>query len=353
MNVLLVGCCKNVANNINIIKKNFYDLSKYVNICKGVYYENNSDDNTAELLNLWQKNDNNIFCICEKYTDEELLNMCKAITWDNKPCRIEIIAMARNKILNEIEKELYNNISHVIMYDMDHKNLLPINKIVELLFNNINDYDAIICNGTDQDGDIYDTYSYRDYNYPYGPEIIGEDFGYFDILKQLEFKNKNGLVPVISAFNGLCIFKKSSIKNIRYSAHPSNELNNFYKNIIYNNDIFQKNKMDIIKFEEYINNNYNIKLLKPLHEIYDNIDITKSNIIKIHEGSLLGSHLFEKNGIFYKNCSGYNYPIVCEHVIFFLEMRAKGFNKIYIDKNFIWSSIWYDRLKYLSSIVPE
>jgi hypothetical protein len=103
--------------------------------------------------------------------------------------------------------------------------------------------------------------------------------------------------------------------------------------------------MDVIKFVEYVNNYHNIEILKSIDEIYDNIDKTKSNVIKIHEGTLLGSYLFEKNGIFYKNCSGYNYPIVCEHVIFFLEMRAKGFNKIYIDKNFIWSSIWYDSVK--------
>jgi hypothetical protein len=349
MNVLLVGCCKNIADNIDIIKKNFYNLSKYVNICKGVYYENNSHDNTADLLKLWEKNDSNIVCICEKYTDKELLNMCKAITWDNKPCRIEIIAMARNKILNEIEKKDYDNINYVIMYDMDHKNLLPINKIVEILYNN-KDFDALICNGTDQKGAIYDTYSYRDHNYPYGPEILGNDFGYFDILKQLEFQNKKGLVPVLSAFNGLCIFKKSSIKNIRYSAHPSNELNNLYKNFLCNDNVFQKNKTDVLKFEEYMNSNCNIKLLKSLNDIYDSIDRNKIKIVTHNEGTLLGSYLFEKeDGIFYKNCSGYNYPIVCEHVTFFLEMREKGFDKIYLDTNFIWSSVWYDGIKELDS----
>jgi len=50
MNVLLIGCCINIENNIEIIKQDFYDLSKQLNKCYGVFYENNSTDNTVKYL---------------------------------------------------------------------------------------------------------------------------------------------------------------------------------------------------------------------------------------------------------------------------------------------------------------
>lgn len=344
MNILLVGCCKNIEDNIDIIKKSFYNLSDKINICKGIFYENNSTDNTATLLKNWEQNESNIKLITDFFTDDELLNMCKARTCDNKPCRVEIISMARNKILNEIEKDNYNNIEYVIMFDMDHKSILPIDKILNVLNKNY-DFDALICKGTDQYNDMYDTYAYRDLKYPFGAEILDDDAGFFDILKQIEVRNKSGLIPVLSAFNGMCIYKKSSIKNIRFSAYPSKALDNIYKKFIYNPISFEKNKLDTLNLEKDLCNKYNIKLTKTLSEIYNKID--KNNLCKkTHfEGALQGVYLFGTDGIFYKNCSGYNFPIVCEHVIFFLEMREKGFDKIYMCSELEWSSIWYDFVK--------
>lgn len=341
MKILLTGCCKNIENNIDVVKKSFYELSKNIEKCKCVFYENNSEDNTPILLKKWQDEDSNVKCIIEKYTNEELLNMCKAVTWDNKPCRVEIISMARNKILNEIENDLYNEFDYVIMFDLDHKNVLPVDKILNVLNKNI-DFDALICKGTDQNGDMYDTYAYRDYKYPLGAEIVGDDTGYFDILKQIEVRNKTNLIPVLSSFNGMAILKKSSIKNIRYSAYPSSALNKIYKNIKENPSSFEKYKKETLLLENQLTIKYNLRLTKSLLEIYSILDKDKSEIKTHNEGRLQGVYLYGTDGIFYQNCSGFNYPIVCEHVIFFLEMREKGFDKIFLCPELEWSSVWYD-----------
>ena len=351
MNILLVGCCKNIEFNIEIIKKNFYNLSEKINICKGVFYENNSTDNTSFILKNWEHNESNIKVISEYYSETELLNMCKASTYNNKPCRIEIISMARNKILEEIEKDIYNDIDFVIMYDMDHKILLPIENIINVLNKNYN-FDALICKGNDQCGDIYDTYSYKDHTFLYGSEILGEDSGYLDILKQINYRNKEGLIPVLSAFNGMCIYKKSSIKNIRYTPYPSKALDKIYRESLSNIYFFNKTKEEILNIEKDLYDKYGIKLLKSVSDIYKNFEknnsstnIINTDVVKHINGSLQGVYLFGDDGIFYKNCNGYNYPIVCEHIIFHLEMREKGYGNIYICNELEWSSIWYDGLK--------
>ena len=339
MNILLVGCCKNIEDNIETVKHSFKQLSEKVAICKGVFYENNSSDKTAQLLKDWEQSETNIKVITEFYTDDELLNMCRARTFDNKPCRVEIISMARNKIIEEIEKDDYNNIDYVIMFDMDHKSVLPIDNIMNIL-NKKYDFDALICKGTDRNNDMYDTYAYRDFKYPLGSEFLGDDFGCFDILKKLEVRNKKELLPVISGFNGLCIYKKTSIKNIRFSAYPSKALDDMYRKIIFNPESFKEKKQETLNFEKELNSIYNFKLIKPLTEIYKKIDKNLISNTTHNDGRLQGIYLFGTDGIFYTNCSGYNYPIVCEHVIFCVEMRSKGFDKIYLCPELEWSSIW-------------
>jgi len=341
MNVLLIGCCINIENNIEIIKQDFYDLSKQLNKCYGVFYENNSTDNTVKYLKEWEKTENRIKIISEHFTEDELLNMCKARSYENKPCRMEIISMARNKLLIEIEKEYYDDFEYVIMFDMDHTKLLPIDSIINVL-NKKYDFDALICKGTNLYNDMYDTFAYRDIKYPFGAELLGSDFDFFDLLKKLEIRNKTELIPVLSAFNGMCIFKKTSIKNIRYSAHPSRILDNIYRSFIYNENNFEKIKQQTLNIERQLFEHYNLQFKKSFSEIYEKI--SKDNIhnnAKNIDGAVQGLYLYGKeNGIFYKNCTDFNYPVLCEHVIFFLELRAKGLDKIYICPELEWSGIW-------------
>ena len=43
--------------------------------------------------------------------------------------------------------------------------------------------------------------------------------------------------------------------------------------------------------------------------------------------------------IFYFNNSGYNFPVVCEHVPFFANMRARGRRRIYLCTDLVWNWI--------------
>jgi hypothetical protein len=60
-------------------------------------------------------------------------------------------------------------------------------------------------------------------------------------------------------------------------------------------------------------------------------------------GASVGMYLFSKDekdqGIFYFHNSGYNFPVVCEHVPFFAGMRAQNRRRIYLCTDLVWNWI--------------
>jgi hypothetical protein len=94
---------------------------------------------------------------------------------------------------------------------------------------------------------------------------------------------------VISAFGGIAIYKAEAIKGCSYSADVTEEL----------------------------------------HEYYTNLPIVDSKPQTHYNGCGLGLYLKDSK-IFYKNNSGYNYPVCAEHVNFNLAIRKKGFTKMFI-----------------------
>jgi hypothetical protein len=63
-------------------------------------------------------------------------------------------------------------------------------------------------------------------------------------------------------------------------------------------------------------------------------------------GASVGMYLFPKDkgkdndkGIFYFHNSGYNFPVVCEHVPFFAAMRANNHRRIYLCTDLVWNWI--------------
>jgi hypothetical protein len=51
------------------------------------------------------------------------------------------------------------------------------------------------------------------------------------------------------------------------------------------------------------------------------------------------NHDAEDKGIFYFHNSGYNFPVVCEHVPFFAGMRARNYRRIYLCTDLVWNWI--------------
>ena len=361
--IIVCGVCKNVANTLPVIRAAFEDLVAKAGVpCWAVFYENNSDDGTdAELMKWASEAPHQVQVQCDKFTREEELSRGAARTYDNKPCRMEQIAHARNKLLDMLFGELPGNQGakhcapnpsslsvaggaggkaprYVVMIDMDNPVPFPVNNILRCIARDPDGFDALVCNGLNPMGYMYDTYAYRDAQFPFGPELMREAFwsGHHQYYMQTAMHNKTMFcnrmiqqnpallpyIPIASGFNGLCIFRREALKGgmrppydplshqppIRYSAVPTPEMNAEYK------------------------------LLNCIPPLSQN---AKTHV----DGASVGMHLFPKDnhandkGIFYFHNSGYNFPVVCEHVPFFAAMRANNRRRIYLCTDLVWNWI--------------
>ena len=328
--IIVCGVCKNVVNTLPVIRAAFEELvAKSGMSCWAVFYENDSTDGTPDELSKWaEEMPNQVQVVCEKFTPEKELARGVARTFDNKPCRMEQIAYARNRLLGIMESDTgpRSNAKYVIMMDMDNPVPFPVNAILRCIARDPDGFDALVCNGLNPMGYMYDFYAYRDAQFPFGPEIIREAFwsGQHQHQVQTAMHNKTMFcnrimqknpallpyIPIVSGFNGLCIFRKEAIKGARYSATPTPEMNAEYK------------------------------LLNCIPPLAKN---AKTHV----DGATVGMYMFPKDnhdhandkGIFYFHNSGYNFPVVCEHVPFFAAMRANNHRRIYLCTDLVWNWI--------------
>ena len=379
--IILCGVCKNVANTLPVIRAAFEELVSKAGVpCWAIFYENNSDDGTdTELMKWASEAPHQVMVQCDKFTKEEELSRCVARTYDNKPCRMEQIAFARNKLLDMLEggcaSPLTPSLSiapsiapsivpsiapsgeptaqtrpvggvggaccpparYVVMIDMDNPVPFPVNAVLNCIARDPDGFDALVCNGLNPMGYMYDFYAYRDAQFPFGPEIMREAFwsGQHQYYVQIAMHNKTMFynrqmkhnpallpyIPIASGFNGLCIFRREALmggmrppydplgdqplKPLRYSAVPTPEMNAEYQAM---------------------------SCIPPL-----------AKNAKTHvDGASTGMHLFPNDndkGIFYFHNSGYNFPVVCEHVPFFAAMRARNYRRIYLCTDLVWNWI--------------
>ena len=371
--IILCGVCKNVASTLPVIRAAFEELVAKSGVpCKAVFYENNSEDGTdAELMKWASAAPDQVIVQCERFTREEELSRCVARTYDNRPCRMEQIAHARNKLLDMLpgnqgsyrgakptgttapptgppEREagsmgkcdeggVWGTVGslprYVVMIDTDNPVPFPVNAILRCIARDPDGFDALVCNGLNPMGYMYDTYAYRDAQCPFGPEIMRDVFwsGHHQYYMQTAVHNQTlffkrqiqqnparlPYIPITSGFNGLCIFRWDAIMGgmrppydpldppLRYSAVPTAELNAEYE-ALYSIPPFSNTMVN---------------------------------------GASVGIHLFPKddkdsrkdNGIFYFHNSGYNFPVVCEHVPFFAAMRARNCRRIYLCTDLLWN----------------
>ena len=293
MKVVLGGIVKNIGPSIQVIQRFFQELKEKIPILEICLYENNSTDSTKDFLEEIQKSFEWIQVKSEDIPNSFFLNKGNARTWDNKPCRIEMIAYARNQLLKMIESKNLIREDFFILMDLDMKMPPDVGVIEFVLQNYPIEVDALFSNGIHHDGRYYDGYALRTIDYPFGPEILGEHFWskeHMDIiLKTIPIDSS--LVPVISAFGGIAIYRGNVFQGCEYSADITDEL----------------------------------------HEFYSQQVLPKSNEKPVthNEGILLGCYLKDSK-IFYKNNSGYNYPVATEHVNFHLAVRKKGFTNMFI-----------------------
>lgn len=289
MKTVLGGIVRNIEKNSVQIYKFLSLLKSEIPNLEVCLYENNSSDSTKEILNSIQNEF--IEVQCKDYDESFFLNSFPGRTYTNEGCRIHKIAFARNQLLKMIEKKHLGVGDFVIIMDLDISILPEVKIIKHIIYNFPNETDVLFANGIQHNGHYYDGYEFRSDELPYGPEILGETFWSDAHMGKIQKKYsiEDGLIPVISAFGGIAVYRANAIEGCSYSADVTNTL----------------------------------------HEFYSSLPIVDPNPKTHIDGCSLGIYLKDKK-IFYKNNSGYNYPVAAEHVNFHLEIRAKGFKNMFI-----------------------
>jgi hypothetical protein len=283
-NVIVCGVVKNGDRTIGPNVAYCVKMSELFTKCKIIIYENNSTDSTKEVLN--QIKHPNVLVISENINADDIKRNSKIwaytkVTGSDHPCRIEQIANARNKVLDEINKPDYDEYRYVVWVDLDSAGW-NINGIIDSFVNKYA-WDIVYANGKDRNRKYYDLYAYRGENQPFGPEIIGEHF--WNNLPNIQFNDH--YVPVFSAFGGLGIYKKEIFKTIRYDCIVNDEVKRFYRNFLQDKEVH--------------------------------------GIVCSEDAKFPGGQTDEVTNIFWKNNSGYDNMVVCEHVCFNLAAINAGY----------------------------
>ena len=297
-NAIICGVIKNSVDklvaNMNLAIK----TGEQFNMYKIVIYENNSTDGTKDLLKKYETNQN-IKIISEDIDPERIKETSriwsyKEVTGSDHPCRIEQIANARNRVIDEIVKPEYDNFTHVIWIDLDSSGWL-IEGIGDS-FAQSAPWDVIYANGINPNHTYYDMYAFRGLEHLcFGPEIVGEHF-WNNLKSNLNFLNEPALIPVCSAFGGIGIFKKEIFQKHRYDCIVNPAVKTFYKSIISKSEIYK--------------------------ELIENPDT------KFPNG-------YMEENIFWKSNSGYDKPVVCEHVCLNLDLYNNGY-KMFINPKMVY-----------------
>ena len=308
MNVIICGVVKNAGpqlkNNIDLAIQLGLKCDSY----KIVIYENNSTDNvTKTILSTYMK-DPHCKIIMEDIPYDVIKKESKiwaytAVTGSDHPCRIEQIANARNKLIEEIKQEAYAEFNYVVMIDFDAKFFL-IDGILSSLELVKKDRKNVIYANSPEYYDYYALRSSHSVFNLFGPELAGEHFWKTMNMFRLQVKHSDCLLSVYSAFNGIGVYDKEAFTKHTFSAFITPTVKDVYRTLALQHPVlYEQNKEHI-----------------------------QSECSKFKGGELDTGN----DGIFYwKNNSGYDKPVICEHVALNFALINDGYT-LYINPKMLY-----------------
>ncbi|BDC34788.1 hypothetical protein Noda2021_07460 [Candidatus Dependentiae bacterium Noda2021] len=295
--VLILGVGKNIAHCLTTMIAKIETLGNCFSDYRVFIYENNSTDATADILEQWTLNNAKVTVISEYVSGDELHKRTQGHALrDQAPCRMELIAYARNQVLMQAMDSAYDDYSLVVMTDLDFQRGWQVDDIIASL--NVTDqWDGIAANGLNGDHYHYDRYAFRDDQFPLGPELIGEEFWRIRLEQPIYFLPGTPLRKVYSAFGGVAIYKRESLRDCYYTGFVTQDL-------------------------EWL-----------MQEIINNKMSTDHQFYQCYRNAI-GNRPAPLPIIFIPNC-GYDSPVVCEHSTLHASMIKKGHDKLFVNPNLI------------------
>jgi len=312
--VLICGVCKNVEPAVPNTIRSAEELGKQFADYHVIIYENNSKDRTKELFQKWASNNPHVTFISEKLSKEQLA----AASNMKLVKRTEVIAYARNRVLDIAMQDAYKDYKYVVWADLDFLHPWDIEHIVETIDQPEQDWDAVLANGG------YDYFALRDEEFPIGFELLGMSWwNRLDELRSRFSLDKQGpWRKVYSAFDGFGIYKRESIKGCRYWGVVTRDLEEVTVSILEK----ARQKKDVLFLNEYERLLSAARIVTLAEErISDRPSYPKEIGLKLQNSLGTGK-------VVWFSCTRKEtLPWTCEHVPFHASMIVRGHDKIFIN----------------------
>jgi hypothetical protein len=331
--VLICGVCRDIASDglptsIEIVEH----IGTLFDDYRVIMYENNSGDNTPGVLKQWEERNPKVLVKSEHLSDEGLAKIIINRNPNGQFFRPELIARARNSVLDIALSPQYEEFPYVIWMDMDFKIFPKFEGIIEV-FESPREWDAVFAYGIAAPSSAHwDWYAFRDADSPIGPELMGMQW--YREPKTFALSQHSDWYPVYSAFGGCGIYKKSSILGCRYSAIVTEDLEKVAKVII--DQGTSSSHPHILHYHRELASVSRLVQIDPPPA--DFLSYEDPNIgILIHGGP--------SPVVWRMNTFVYRYPSTCEHVPFHASMIANGHDKLFINPRLLFIYGVYPRRK--------
>lgn len=310
--VLILGIGKNIEGSLSNTISSIEKLGSHFLDYQVIIYENNSTDETKKLLKKWAAKNTHVKVVCETISEGKIAKQTRMKIRN----RTEILAWARNRVLDIAMESKFDSFKYVVWADLDFTIPWDVDNVVDTILHPEQDWDAVLANGS------YDLFALRDPQFPIGFELLGNLYWerLDTIRSQLVLDKKGPWRKVYSAFGGMGIYKRDAIKGCRYSGAITKDLEKMMSSIL--------DAMDpsICFFDDYKN------LLKKMKVI----DLKQERLS--HRKSYpkdLGVRMCNKEGlgkvVWFSCTDNYSMPWTCEHLTFHASMALKGHDKIFIN----------------------
>ena len=124
-------------------------------------FENNSSDGTAAQLGLISERDSRINVRSEQWDLDAFRDQAEGRTLDNRPCRIELIAEARNRLLDWMLGNCPEGDHRIVMIDWDFASPPSVQNLAKWVREIPDEVDGVFANGIGSSGHYYDLYELR------------------------------------------------------------------------------------------------------------------------------------------------------------------------------------------------
>jgi len=217
---LIIGITKDGGKRLNRNIHKLLKIRRYIKTCDFLIYENNSNALTKQVLADLKSEISGFDYLSEDLTQEQIAAICTTRNDAGKPCRIELIAYARNT-LQAKAKEKQDQYDYILNIDLDVLLFNPLDALKSLVRFAHTPFDIITGYGMTKRIRYRDAYAFRSPEFPYGPEYMPE-FWWTTVVHQIQGRyGRNKKLPVYSAFGGAALYTSKAYFAATYDCHPT------------------------------------------------------------------------------------------------------------------------------------